>query len=546
MGVFASQAATAFASSNFWIPYFEYPSGAGGKNGLVIVASNNIDSPAAVHTITTTPSRAVGIAYKYTFTNNVATSALPDLLMYHSVGKDGNIHIYALNLSNTAAVPVPVQIGSLSLSPASKQICSGTAAQTSLSDPTTMFVLIEIAPAGATGCGLGASYEVVHYKDSRSTAPVVTSVTSNLFDPLYEDGELKGMVLFDFLTQSVNLYKNDTFDDPRVLTSGGIAFPVALATIADGKLFGGAAIFLDVTSFQGSSTLYRIESSNLTLTKIADARVTIGGSIVDSANLYYADTTSPATTRIYQVALTGNTPKLLYSGAVGNEASAYQLIQSNGSTLVFQYEFEPETGGVPEPTKAATTLFSVPVGRTSTRPAVIGGPYSGTTVSFLDTLNALSAHGETVYATIRNQSGTGKSAKYKYSSVAIPIAGPYGQKPLENSAFAGDALDNSVGVVLQVKGITETDGGWGGGTMSQFDVDSTKSTTFTTTGGHDFVIPTGHDYYAVILGFFNNGNGAGSLFGLSQTLGPDIGLAMDLERSFLLSISVEKTNVVVY
>jgi hypothetical protein len=550
----AVPARTAFATvstgGGFWIPYFATPAATGGKAGLLIVPSDDIESSTAIHWITSIPTGFVGIAYQATYKNGSLTRYLPAVLMYYATSADGNIRIFGLNLSDTSSIPKPFQIGSLALPRYSKQICSSLGTQTSLADPTTLFAVLEIAPAGKLECGgAKSSYEVVHYTDSLATGPVVTSLTSNLFSALYQNGSLKGLVQYDPLTQAVNLYASDSFKSPRVLLSGGFVLPVTTATVADGNNFGSTVLFLSELSLTGgSSTLYRIEASNLALTKIAEAQVEPGAATTDKANLYYADTTLPTETKIYQVALTGNTPKLLWSGQAIPESLNYDLLHSDGSVLVFERVQEPlSDDGLPNPDLATTTFYSVPVGKTSTTPTLLGGPYNGIGTGFVDQPTPTSARSsEKLFATMRGFSGTSSKEIVDFSTVSIPVLGPYNPKPKANSAYAGDAILNSTGVVLEVTGITETDGGLGGGKISQFEVGSTTSTVLKTTSGADYLIPSGQQDEAILLGFFGDGIAAGELYPQSLTSGTDAGLAVDLSRSILLPISYPKTDVSIY
>jgi hypothetical protein len=554
LAVSAAPAQAAFASSSnggsFWIPYFATPASSGGKAGLLIVPSNDIESSTATHWITSVPTGFVGIAYQATYENGSLARYLPATLMYYATGADGQIRIFGLNLSNTSAVPKPFQIGSMALPRSSKQICSSLGTQTSLADPTTLFAVLEVAPAGKLQCGVAkSSYQVVHYTDSLATGPVITNLTSNLFYALYQNGSLKGLVQYDLLTQSVNLYASDWFKSPRVLLSGGIVLPVATSTAADGNNFGSTVLFLDELSFTGGgSTLYRIEASDLALSKVADAEVTIGAATTDKNSLYYADTTSPTETKIYQVALTGNTPKLLWSGQALPESSYYNLIQSDGKVLVFDQVQTPLPNGGPSNQDGATTTFySVPVGKTSTTPTLLGGPYKGIGTGFVDQPTPTSARStEKLFATLRSISGTATNQVVDFSTVSIPILGPYNPKAAAKTAYAGDAILNSTGIVLEVTGITDADGGLGGGKISQFEVGSSKSTVLKTTNGAEYVIPSGHRYEATLLGFFGDGIAAGVLYPESLTLGTDAGVVVDLSRSIALPISYSKTNVSIY
>jgi hypothetical protein len=97
--------------------------------------------------------------------------------------------------------------------------------------------------------------------------------------------------------------------------------------------------------------------------------------------------------------------------------------------------------------------------------------------------------------------------------------------------------------IVQVTGITDVDGGQGGGTLSNIDLNTLQGTILTTTGGQPYVIPAGYVPGPVSLG--SNFVG-GQLVPFPGTTGPSIGLAGDLSNNFILPINLPNTNVSIF
>jgi hypothetical protein len=520
------------AASGFWIPYSAapVPGTKDGDTGLFLIASNDLESSPKPQLVANTATQLLGLALKYTFTG-AAISYSPDVMMYAAAGTDGNTHVYGLNLSDTT-LPAPVQISSLSL-PATKEICSSNQAEVNLATPTTMFVVINIADAGKCNLQVG-TFDVVSYKDKSTTAPKVVKITTNSFQTLYNDGDLTGMVMFDSTTKTLNLYPNQNFTSPTQLLTGVTdTLGIATAGISNGTDFGTSVVFIGVTTASGTSQYSVLATSK---TAVQFHKGLTGSFALDNTNLYFADVTSTTTTKIYQEPLAGGTATLLISKA--SKGLAYQLIGSNDTVLVYQvYSLA---------TPSTATLYTVPVGKTSTSPTTIGGPYKDLVMTaFLAAPKANDPAGNILFATLYSKSTSGV---VKYSSVAIPPNGPFGQLPTANSAYEsfGTVVGETTGTVWQVTGITDTDGGWGGGKIHHINVSTLKGPVFTTTGGADYVVPAG--YAGFLQGFISNSVAIGGLLNQNSAdpTAPSLGLGANLSKNFILSIGLPNTNMSVF
>ncbi len=524
-------------AGSFWIPYFTYPESGtkGGSNGLFLIASNEITSSPAPKWITTRAVTILGAAYAY---GSTVSDFTPDLLMYASAGSNGETHIYGLNLSDTSSVPTPVQIGSFSLASASGQICGAASAQTSLKEPDSLFVVLGIGTAGAEGC-LSTVQQVVHFTDSPSKAPEITSLPAYQFNALYDDGVFKGAVAYGVLTGEAYLYSAQL--ESKSLASGFLALPVGDATIKDGTEFGQDVVYFEVFGLTGSSRLYRIDSRSLTLSTVATVASPVpltGGGIADSANFYYIVPGS-ASSSFYQVPLTGGSPRLLYTGAVAANSS-YRWIGATGSTLIFQFATVPVVAGNEDDVEATASVYTIPVGAHSASATRIGGPYDGLVTGFWD--EASSTAKPDVYIDISHPLSTQSKATYKFSSVKIPLGGPYNQSPVADTAYGGALVVNSVPAIWQVTGITDTRG-WGGGAVSLVDLATGTSTRLTTTGGKDFSVPAGH--MGLFIDLIDENVAFGDFYPIASAP-PLVGAAVDLSQHFIYTVGMTNTDVSIY
>jgi hypothetical protein len=222
-------------------------------------------------------------------------------MMYAAAGADGNVHVYGLNLSNSAIAPAPVQAGSLSVA-ALSAICDFGQAETNLTDPTTLFIVLHIA--SSTGCGKpGDVWEVVRYKDSAATAPLVVNINTTTMSALYKaGGALGGLVLLDSPAQILWFYSDSTFSARTNLVGAVTDYSVLFATDQDNRVSLSASVdFFAVTTATGEF-IYRVNSAGSSA-NVFTAAGTLGlVAVGDDTSLYFTDNITAGTTtvKIYQ------------------------------------------------------------------------------------------------------------------------------------------------------------------------------------------------------------------------------------------------------
>jgi len=548
----------------FWIPYTTRPlsklaMGQTGSTGLFVIPSDKISSSPDPTWITTDLVHIYGIGIKIAITNETLSTYVPQVLMYSDTDSKGNITIQGLDLSSTAATPKPVQVSNLVVDSA-HQICGESQGQVSLSDPTSIFLLLHTAPAGSGLCGQGSDvFEVVHYKDSASTAPVTVSLDTSSFDELYNNGTLSGLVVFDFNAGTVSLYGDDSFTSPTILFSGATdAYSVSTGVAKNHFSTESSELFYDVTtattkSNPSGSTLYLISPTG-TPTQIFQGPV--GGAVSDDNNMYFVSTTgftSSDTTTLYQVALTGGTPTTLYTGpatiSAGMPATTqpldYELIGSNDSLLIFSTEYGNLATG------SSTTLYHVAVGSKTVTPTTIATYANAGVGAFLATPSSGKSSDDKLFVSIDAEAISKTGLTQSWSSIAFPAAGPYSGTPLPNSSYGDLGLLSTdvAGTAWRVKGITGTSGGFEGGTVYLTDVGTLTDTAVTTKGGGNYSFPalTGPSdtgYTGILLGLSSAGVAVGDFLNTSgDANGPNLGVAIDLSKDFLYPITVTNSDV---
>jgi hypothetical protein len=378
---------------------------------------------------------------------------------------------------------------------------------------------------------------------------------------VYQNGKLTGLLLYDSTTKSLDLYADDTFTSPtQKLTSLNSAS--YLTGVLDEATLSISELFFTVTNTTSATYLYRIDGATLATTEIQDVMT---GSIdysapQDDTNLYYEVLTpgagSTITATIYQVALTGGTPKLLYTAPAytsnGTALTSYRLIGSNDSVLAFQYSSEPYTLGTPDPTKATADIYTVPVGTTTTTPTTLASYPSGNSlqVAFLAVPTGGGLSSSVLFATVQHATGTYPLLTIAYSAVSIPLNGGTAPPPIANSVYGALAIISNrlTDSVWQVTSITDTNGGYGGGTANSVNVANLTDTPFTTTGGGDYVFSPG--FIGAIYAISSNDIAVGDIVNepavlTGGTLQED-GVAADLSKNFFYPIVLKNTIVTPY
>jgi hypothetical protein len=545
----------------YWIPYSASPAPdatPAGSTGLFLIPSDKLASSPAPTFITTDNTSLLAIGTQISVKDGVLTYS-PQLMMYADTASTGITKIFGLTLAGTSSVPTPTQIGSLAL-PSTQVICPGSSsAETDISEATSLFVVIEVGTA--TQCDeAGGTYEVVHYQDSSTTAPVVVNLNTTTTNTVYQNGNLTGLLVFDSATNSLDLYADDTFTSPTKEISG-LQNGSYVSGVLDEATLSTSGVFYSATTTGGVTDLYRIDGSTLAATLIQNLMTgTVSTAVQDDTNLYYMVLTSGAsstTATFNQVALTGGTPKLLYTsppfvpeGAAG--LAGYQLIGSNDSVVAFEFYSEPLTGGSLDPTKATATLYTVPVGETTTTPTTLANYPAGDLLTnvFLSAPSGSGLSASVLFVTVRKASGSISAPTIAYSAVSIPLNGGTAPAPIANSAYEQLAVVSPrlTYNVWQVIGITDTNGGWGGSTAYSVNVSTLVDTPFTTTGGADYVFGKGFSGgFAAIsspniaIGILENSSAVSG----GATLVED-GAAVDLTTNFLYPVVLTNTYVLPY
>jgi hypothetical protein len=234
-----------------------------------------------------------------------------------------------------------------------------------------------------------------------------------------------------------------------------------------------------------------------------------------------------------QVTLSGvGTPMTLYSTSYA-DGSTYRLIGSNGSALVF------DAASIDPTTAASTsTLMTLPVGQSSTSATSIGSAFAGdiSVVMAAPTLDDPPA--DLLFVTVNNTSTSGGAMTYSYSSEVLTPDGTVKQALLPNSAFLERTSEFSGGI-FQIKGITDTGGGYGGAGVYSVDLGTLAATAFATTGGATYTVPAGY-----MSGFFgvSNGIGVGALSNTGSSAALQV-TAYDLTQHLMLSASLANTDI---
>jgi hypothetical protein len=553
--VTVSCATSGSGSGGFWIPYSATPlSSTKGQSGLFVIASNSIaSSPAPSPTfVTASVPTVLGTAYQGFVSDSTPPSKLtPDLMMYAAAGSDGNTHVYGLDLADASTPPVPVQITNLSV-PSSQHICYEGQVQSDLATPSSLSVVMYVT-AGAPGakpgtvgyCGFsGGTYELAHYTDG----PSVTAVTLNIpgssadlsalendggFTPLYQtSGQLGGVVLWDASTKNLNFYSDATFtSSTTLLSSVGIGVPcVNVNAITNGNLNGSSRLLLNETTASGT-TAYQITASGGTPQPFFSG--TAGSCVTDKDNLYFVGTPSGSTTSaIYQEPLAATPPAqtLLPLPALTTTEGA-SLIGSNNSVLLFQTYSDSSSG-------ITSSVFSVPEGISSSSGTAIGGPYTGALDTAFLVSPTSSAADDFLFLTAMDETSSGVS----YSSQILTAGGVLAAK-LPNAVLGsfGPLSPLLDGDILEIAGITDLNGGYGGGTINSAPLTSLEPTPLTTAGGSDYTVPAG--YVVGLTGFYGTGIGSGFLFSAANPAAPYIGVAVDVSQNAILPLNLINTNV---
>jgi hypothetical protein len=567
IAVACAASGTGPSGAGFWLPFSAAPVAgtSGGKSGLFLIASNSIDSAPAPQFVTTNPVTLLGLAFQgAVYGSTPPTEVTPALIIYAAAGTDGNTHLFGLNLanpSNSSSAPTPTQITNLSV-PASKNICSGGQTQTNGIMPSTLQIVVYVATpqAGATPgtngyCAgvTGGTYYVINYTDSPTTVPAVTNIPGGSaslpalaydgnFSPLYQNtGVLGGLLYWDATTQDENFYTSALFSSSTTLLTGVTGTPAACVSVNSvingGAQYLGGRYLADVPTASGISAF--------DFTPAGAAAQFFGGvaasCISDPTNLYFLGTLSGGSSQaIYQEPLsTIQTPQTLLGGLPLPSVSAeYSLIGSTGTVLIFD-DFSTSAGGA-----VSSTLFNVPVGVTSASATTIGGPYAGSlVVAFLASPSGAAAGADVLFLSENNPTTTNSVTSVSFSSQVLGPTGAVVLPPSNSAVWQSFGVFSTElsGYVLQIKGITDTTGSYGGATLNLMNVGSLSAAPIplTTPGGATYVVPAGDTLSTT--GFYGTTIAVAEF--ISETTGTVFSAAVDVSQHVILPLNLTNTNV---
>lgn len=565
-------------AASYWVPYVASPTG-GGSASLYVIPSDNLDAtPTRVGSFATPLEGSLQVTVN---SSNVVTEFSPSAMMYLAVGSDGKTHVYGLNLTDVSTAPKASQLGSFALAaPAATCGLEFTEMATNAFEPTTAFVLLHTNPKGASECNKGGDqYQVVHYTDSVSTAPTAVNITvqpefgdaalPGLATPIYaSNGALGGVVLVSS-AGDLEFYAGDTFTTPKLLTSGVTSVtPLYLGAPSAGAPVPTLGVAFFAVSKGNKQSVWRVTSSGVA-TNVYSAAGAIGGYTSDSANVYFFDNVTVAdsdgggegmtTQHLYKVALAAGTATHLYtapavvSGATMLGQLGLTLVGSNGSALLMESVQLPTT-------TIESSVVTLPVGGASA-PTAIAGPFSG--VDSLEVMMCPQQFGspelEDVLMNISSSTIKDEVTEISYSSEMVTMSGKIIQEKLAGSLFVSTVpaglestpqCPSSAGLIAQVRGITATNGSYGGGTLVAYNLHGDlvpplpAVQALHTSSGDNYVIAStdavgGNSIFtsggSILAGYV--GTGAPAL-----PPGPD-GLAIDFSKGLISVFTVPKANL---
>ena len=550
-----------WASPGFWMPFSATPvtGTTGGKSGLLVIPSYAVgSSPAPTPSfITTAEPTLLGATFTLVGTFTAPTSVTPALMIYAAKGADGNLHVYGLNLTNptnSSTPPKPVQITNLSVK-APNVICAAGQSQSNLTVPSTLSVVIHVAtPTSTSSCASSptGTYYLVAYTSSATTAPTVLKIpggTSTL-SAISNDGEfvalnsqpsgaLGGILYWDSVTHDENFYSTLAgFNGApsKVPVTGVKGTPLACI---------GAYSFNGLNHLGGdylaaANTAKGYVSYVFTPAGAADEFFAGQASdcVTDTTHLFFLGTASGGTTgALYQETLSSLTaPLTLLPGVTSSGTLQYSLIGSNTAVVVIE---KRALAG----TTFSTTLETAPVSVKSTSAKTIAGPYAGSTLltGFLAAPTGQPAIDDQLFLSLRGETISGTTVKVTYSSHLLTPGGTTILTPPANTVWqAFGPLTNELnGEVLEITGITDTDGGFGGASLHVWPVGHTSGLAITLTGGASYKVPG--TYLLSAAGFYGTTIAEGAL--ISATTQPSMGVAINAAKTVIVPISMAKTDV---
>jgi hypothetical protein len=513
--------------------------------------------------VTTAEPTLLGGAFAIVGTLTNPTYATPALLVYSAEGTDGKLHVYGLNLanpSNSSTPPKPVQITNLAV-PTTQAICAAGQSQSNLTVPTTLSVVIHVATPqagshpGDEGYCAGVptgTYYLAAYTASATTAPTILKIpggtatesaieNDGAFIPLnMASGLLGGIIYWDSVTLAENFYST-----PAGFNTGPTKVPLTgikgtpLPCIGVYAASNGVLSSLGGDYLAATNTAKGFASYAFTPTGAADEFFAGQASqcITDATHLFFIGTASGGTTAaIYEEASSSLTaPLTLLPGVTSSSTSQYNLIGSNTAVVVIDKSTFALTG-------ESINIETVPVGVKSTSAKTIGGPYAGYLwTAFLAAPTGQPAIDDQLFVSVSNETVSGTTPKVSYSSQLLSPSTGSILKPPANTVWQsfGSLTNELEGGVLEITGITDTNGGFGGASLNLWPVGGTSGMAITLTGGASYKVPA--NYWLFLGGFYGTPMAEGEL--ISVKTQASSGAAFNASKRVIVPISFTNTNV---
>jgi hypothetical protein len=471
----------------------------------------------------------LGSSTGFTLNGSAISTYFPSKLIYAATGSDSKVHIYGVDLSNSAVTPTALQVGSLALTSLAS-ICDYGSAQTSQVDPASLFVVLHVA--GATGCGMSDdTYQVVHYADAPTAAPTVAHISTTSFNPLYNaSGALAGLMLLDSPGQQVLFYPDATFTNSRTLASGATNMQLLYDRSGSSSLaFVDGVMFFSVTQ-NSFDAIYRLDVNGNVILVVRGLFGVDAGAVADDSSLFFIDTKNGTTSTLnmYQMDLGGSGGALPLYTATADSATTYRLIGSNGSVLVFY----STTRG----TSTSSTIMSVPKGTQTPTASTLAAAIDGSMWAFMDAPSFDDPPNEKIFVNVTKTSTAGSSSTVVRTSEVLSPSGTVLEAPLANSLYLYriSALADSVG---QIKGITDTDGNYGGSSVYSVKISDFTASVFNSTAGTPFVVPTSQ-----VLGLAAIASTGGEAV-VQSASAHATAAAFDTSKLLIVPISIANTDI---
>jgi hypothetical protein len=392
------------------------------------------------------------------------------------------------------------------------------------------------------------TYYLVAYTAAKTTAPTVLNIpggTSTL-SAIVNDGEftalntttgaLGGIIYWDSKTLAENFYTTLAgFNSApsKVLLTGVKGTPLACIGLVSSLETLGGDHLAAVNTAKGYLSY--------AFTPAGAANEFFAGQasecFTDPTHLYFIGIASGGTTAaLYEEASSSLTaPLMLLPGLTSSATLQYSLLGSNTAVVVI----DKTTGTA---TAVSTSLETVPVGVKSTSAKTIGGPFPGTLFEgFLAAPKGAPATSDQLFVSLRNLTISGTTVKVTYTSHLLAPRGTSIVTPPANTVWQafGPLTNELEGGVLEIAGITDTSGGYGGATLGVWPVGGTSSIPIKLTGGASYKVPA--TYVLSVVGFYGTAIAEGALVSLKTAA--SIGVAINASSTVIVPISITSTNV---